>query len=519
MQRDKRKFLNSTRRVCLAGLTALLLAGAPALLLANVTLPAILSSHMVVQRDQPIHLWGWANPDEKVSAEFNGAQRSTAAGKLGRWDLFLPPQSAGGPYALTIKGENAIQLEDVLVGDVWFASGQSNMEMPLAGFPNSAVVTNAAEEIRNANQPNIRLLLIHKKASDFPLVDYEPTSWTACTAETAAKFSAVAYFFGKQIAEREHVPIGLIDSTWGGTPAEAWTSMAGLAADSSLMPVFAEWSSFSSQQGETARLIESEKREDEAARKANQPLPKHNWHPDAASWQPAALFNAMVAPALDFHIKGVIWYQGESNASAERGNLYEKVFPALIADWRTHWHQGDFPFLFVQIANFKAGSLDTWPIVREAQRRTLSVANTAMAVTTDIGDPDNVHPANKQDVGARLALAARKLAYGEDVEDSGPAYRENAVEGNDLRLWFDHTAGGLLAKGDVLKGFEIAGDDRHFMHAEARIEGNSVLVSCDGVPHPKFVRYGWANAPVVNLYNGQGLPASPFTSEERIPKP
>jgi sialate O-acetylesterase len=474
---------------------------------------------MVLQRDQPIHLWGWANAEEKVSAEFNGAQRSAAADRLGRWELFLPAQPAGGPYALTIRGENTIQLEDVLVGDVWFASGQSNMEMPLAGFPGSAVIANSAEEIRNANQAGLRLLLIQKKASAFPLRDYEPTSWTACTPETAAKFSAVAYFFGKQLAEREHVPIGLIDSTWGGTPAEAWMSMAGLSADASFMPVFAEWASFSREQGELPRLIEAEKRQDEAARKANQPLPKHSWHPSPVSWQPSALFNAMVVPALNFRIKGVIWYQGESNASATRANLYEKLFPALIADWRANWREGNFPFLFVQIANFKTGPPETWPIVREAQRRTLAVANTAMAVTIDIGDPDNVHPANKQDVGARLALAARKLAYGEDVEYSGPAYRETAVEGNSLSVWFDHAAGGLVAKGGTLQGFEIAGDDHHFMNANARIEGNSVVVACEGVGNPKFVRYGWANAPVVNLYNAKGLPASPFTSEERIPQP
>ena len=501
-----------------AAFTAALLSGGASPLAADVTLPAILSSHMVVQRDQPIHLWGWAAPDENVAVDFNHVQRSATADKLGRWDIVLPPQSAGGPYALTIKGANTIRLEDILVGDVWFASGQSNMEMPLAGFPNSAVVTNSAEEIQNANQPNLRLLLIYKKASEFPLRDYEPVSWTACTPETAAKFSAVAYFFGKQLAGSEHVPIGLIDSTWGGTPAEAWTSMAGLSADSSLMPVFAAWSGFSGERAETARLIEAEKAADEAARKANQPLPKHPWRPDPVSWEPAALFNAMVAPALNFHIKGAIWYQGESNASVERANLYEKLFPALIADWRARWHEGDFPFLFVQIANFKAGSQVTWPVVREAQRRTLSLANTAMAVTIDIGDPENVHPADKQDVGGRLALAARKLAYGEDVEFSGPAYREVAIEGNNLRVWFDHVAGGLMAKGDALKGFEVAGDDHHFMHAAARIEGNSVLVSCDAVPNPKFVRYGWANAPVVNLFNGKGLPASPFTSEEQIPR-
>jgi sialate O-acetylesterase len=358
------------------------------------------------------------------------------------------------------------------------------------------------------------LLLVHHKTSDFPQIDYEGAAWTTCTPETAAKFSAVAYFFGKQLAEHENVPIGLIDSTWGGTPGEAWISMQGLSSDASLMPVFAQWAEFANQQVDLPRLIEAEKREDEAARKANQPLPQHDWHPNPGSWQPAALFNGMVAPALGFHIKGVIWYQGESNSGAERANLYEKIMPALIADWRNHWREGNFPFLFVQIANFKGGTQQTWPIVREAQRRTLSVANTGMAVTIDIGDPENVHPSDKQDVGARLALAARKLAYGEDLEYSGPIYKETSCEGHDLRVWFSHVTGGLVAKGGTLEGFELAGEDHKFTHANARVDGESVVVSSDSIPEPKFVRYGWANAPTVNLYNGKGLPASPFTSEK-----
>lgn len=507
------------KRVLPLAILTVFLSSARSQLKAEVTLPAMLSSHMVLQRDQPIHLWGWATPEESISAEFNAARQSAVADRIGRWDIFLPPHAAGGPYQLTIKASNTIQLSDVLVGDVWFASGQSNMEMPLEGFGGSTVIANGSEEIRNANQPNIRLLLIHKKTSDFPLRDYDPTSWTTCTPETAAKFSAVAYFFGKQLADHEHVPIGLIDSTWGGTPAEAWVSMRGLASDSSLMPVYADWASSSSEQSDLPRILEAEKRENEAAHKANQPTPNRPWRPSPLSWQPSALFNAMVAPALNFHIKGAIWYQGESNASVARANMYEKLFPALIADWRTNWHEGDFPFLFVQIANFKSSPEGTWPVLREAQRRTLSLANTAMAVTIDIGDPANIHPADKQDVGARLALGARKLAYGENIEYAGPIFRELAWEGQNLRIWFDHASGGLIAKGDTLHGFEVAGDDHHFSEANARIEGDTVLVTSSAVPNPRFVRYGWANSPVVNLSNAQGLPASPFTSEDHIPKP
>jgi sialate O-acetylesterase len=484
---------------------------------AEVKLPRILGSHMVLQRDQRIQLWGWSEVGEKVTAQLNGSTQTATGDRLGHWKLALPPQPAGGPFQLTIQGANQIVLDDIMIGDVWFASGQSNMEMPLEGFP-GAVLDNGAEEIRGANQPNLRLFLVKKKASDHPVHDYEG-AWTGCTPETAAKFSAVAYFFGKQIAAHEHVTVGLIDSTWGGTPAEAWVSMEGIASDASLMPVFAEWAKMANDQEDIARLVAAEKREDEAARQANRPVQPHSWRPAPASWAPAALFNGMIAPAVALRIKGVIWYQGESNSVKPRANMYEKIFPALISDWRAHWHEGDFPFLFVQIANFNSSSLETWAIVREAQRRTLSLAETGMAVTIDIGNPTNVHPADKQDVGARLALAARAIAYGEQVEYSGPLYRETGVEDTALRVWFDHTTGGLTAKGDVLQGFEVAGDDRHFAPATARIDGNRVVVSSDQVPAPRYVRYGWSNAPTVNLFNGSGLPASPFTSEDQIPRP
>ncbi len=266
-------------------------------------------------------------------------------------------------------------------------------------------------------------------------------------------------------------------------------------------------------QSETAAILAREKREDLAARQAGQAPPKHAWRPDPTSWAPAALFNGMVAPEVAYTIKGVIWYQGESNSRLDFAPLYAKIFPALIGDWRAQWREGDFPFLFVQISNFTSDATEAWAIIREAQRRSLSVANTAMVVTIDIGDPGNVHPADKQTVGARLALAARALAYGENVEYSGPLFRQATPEGDALRIWFDHAAGGLIAKGGTLQGFEIAGDDGRFVSAAARIDGKTVVVSDARVPDPKYVRYGWTNAPVVNLFNAEGLPASPFTSE------
>ncbi|MDQ2712712.1 MAG: sialate O-acetylesterase [Acidobacteriota bacterium] len=500
-------------------LTALLiLALAASVAQAEVRLPKQLSSHMVLQRDQPIHIWGWADSGEKVSVTLESANQTATADRLGHWSVYLPPRPAGGPFQLTIAGTNKIVLDDVLSGDVWFASGQSNMEMPLKGFPGNAVLKNSEAEIRNATQPNIRLLFVPHKASDYPLEDVDK-SWTVCTPESATNFSAVAYFFARDLTDKEHVPIGLIDSTWGGTPGEAWVSLDGLSSDASLMPVFHSWADMTKTQADVPAMRQAEKAEDAAARAANRPPPHHPWHPDPESWAPAGLYNGMVAPAVQFPIKGVIWYQGESNSVADRAPLYEKVFSALIGDWRMHWHEGNFPFLFVQISSFKSSPAEIWPIVREAQRRTLALTNTAMAVTIDAGDPDNVHPADKQTVGARLALGARALAYHETVEYSGPMFREATIDGGNVRVWFDHVSGGLVAKGGELQGFEVAGADRRFTNATGRIDGSSVLVTAAQGILPKYVRYGWANAPTVNLFNGAGLPASPFTSEDRIPAP
>lgn len=503
-----------------SALTLFLLSSTALVARAEVRLPKLFSSHMVLQRNQPIHIWGWSEPGETVSATFRGVTATTTGDSLGNWSLYLPPQAAGGPFQLTVSASNKIDLDDVLVGDVWFASGQSNMEMPLNGFPGSAVVNNAAEEIKNANHPNMRLFFVDHKAAEYPLSDFDGTpSWQICTPETAAKFSAVAYFFGRDIENKEHVPIGLIDSTWGGTPVASWISLDGIASDASLMPIFAARAEMIDEQADMSARLAAEKREDAEARSANRPLPKHSWHPDPASWRPAALYNGMTAPAVPFQIKGVIWYQGASDSGAARAPLYEKAFPALISDWRSHWGEGNFPFLFVQISSFKSNETETWPIIREAQRRTLSVANTAMTVTIDIGDPNNVHPANKQAVGDRLTLAARALAYGEHIEYSGPLFRQISTEDGNIRVWFDHIDGGLIAKGGPLKGFEVAGKDRHFVPATARIDGSTVLVTNPQVTRPQYVRYGWANAPTVNLYNSIGLPASPFTSEEKIPAP
>ncbi len=484
----------------------------PAIADCAVRMPGVLSSHMVLQRDRPIHIWGWSAPGEKVTVELQGARRDAVGDGLGSWSVYLPPAPAGGPFQVTVTdGADRVVLDDVLIGDVWFASGQSNMEMPLKGFP-GAPLKDSAEEIAHANQPQIRLLHIPTKAADYPLRDAD-ASWSICSPATAADFSAVAYFFGRDLAEREHVPVGLIDSTWGGTVAEAWISLQTISADAGLMPVFASRAQMMRSQADTAAILADEKREDAAARAAGKTPPPHSWRPDPASWAPAALYNGMVAPEVGFGIKGVIWYQGESNSRLSFAPMYGKVFPALIADWRAQWHVGDFPFLFVQIANFKSNAGEQWAVIREAQRHTLAVANTAMVVTADIGDPGNVHPADKQTVGARLALAARALAYGEKVEYSGPLFRQATPEAEGMRVWFDHAAHGLAVKGGDLAGFEVAGRDGRFVAATAAIDGETVVVKNPEVREPRWVRYGWENAPVIRLYNAEGLPASPFTSE------
>jgi sialate O-acetylesterase len=313
------------------------------------------------------------------------------------------------------------------------------------------------------------------------------------------------------------IPIGLIESFWGGTAAESWTSLHSLSSDASLMPVFAARAKML--ETESTSILQLKQKEIEfqqavaQAQADGKPLPSRPWHPDFAAWAPAALYNGMIAPLTPFAIRGVIWYQGEANSGPARAPLYARLFQTMIRDWRNAWDVGDFPFLFVQIANWNTTPEALWPDVRNAQRQALALKNTGMAVMIDIGDPGDIHPQNKQDVGLRLSLAARAIAYGEKVEWSGPLYRSVTQEDEPLRVWFDH-AGGLMAKGAEVTGFEIAGADGKYSPAEAKIEGASVVVSSGTVLAPVSVRYGWAANPSCNLFNKDGLPASPFQAPE-----
>ena len=483
---------------------------------AEIHLPNALSDHAVLQRDRPIHLWGSASPGARISAHFHNQTAATLTDALGRWSLYLQPEAAGGPFSLTLSGDGANKtIGDLLVGDVWIASGQSNMEMPLAGFPPTASIKDADKEIAAANNPRLRLLLVEHKSSDFPLGDVTG-SWTTCTPEAAKRFSAAAYFFGRDIAAKENVPIGLVDSTWGGTPADSWVSLDTLGTNANLLPAFASRAAFANLQTDVDARTASEKREDDAAKAAGKPAPSHMWHPYETSWLPAGLYNGMIAPLAPMSVKGFLWYQGETNSSHDRAPYYDTLFAALIGDWRMHFAQGNLPFLFVQISSFYSPGED-WGLIREQQRRTLSVANTAMVVTLDIGLANNVHPPDKQTVGARLALAARAVAYGERVPFSGPAYREATPEletdgSAAMRVWFDH-GDGLTSRDKPVSGFEIAGPDHHFQAADARIEGETVLVRSAAVPRPMFVRFGWRSVVDDSLYNAAGLPASTFSSE------
>ncbi len=504
---------------------------------AQVTLPKFLSDHMVVQRNMPVHIWGMATPGEQVSVSFRGQTESASATKLGRWSVYLKPGAAGGPFDIAIKGTPAevanrtadgnalptLTIHDVLVGDVWIASGQSNMQFALDH------AASAATDLAKASIPDIRLLIVDDKAADYPQDDLPTNGWAASSPESAKEFSAVAWFFAREIHDREHVPVGVIDSSWGGTTAEAWTRMTALGQDAQIISLFAARGQMMDQAADTALTVKDEDRQRTEAKEQGRPEPQFPWHAPFESWGPANLWNGMIAPLTGMPIRGVVWYQGESNAGPERAPYYDRVMRDMIEDWRHQWGIGPFPFYYVQIANWNTGPDVNWANLREQQRRTLGERNTAMAVTIDIGTPDNIHPPDKADVGHRLALAARALDYGETgLEYSGPTFRQATIEGGSIRAWFDH-ARGLTAKpvtttsdktasagatsGEVTS-VEIAGADGKFVPAAASVDGETIVASNPQVPNPMAIRYGWASNPQCNLFNSDGLPASPFTSEK-----
>ncbi len=618
---------------------------------AQVRLPRLIRDSMVLQRDAKLKLWGWASAGEKVTVSFRAKNYRTTTGADGRWMLLLPPQKAGGPYSLQVKGKNEITLNNVLVGDVWVCAGQSNMVHQM-----SLHSERYAEDIATADNPQIRHFWIATMTDLQKPHDDLPTGyWKSANPQDILQFSAVAYFFARKIYEKYGVPIGLINASVGGTPIEAWTSEEGLKEFPSLLSTIQKnkdtayvnganraarawgnslprpqdkglqgtpWYSTAYSPKNWRTITVPGYWEDQGARNLDgivwyrkeitvpasvtgkaarmalgrivdadvvyingqqvsmttYQYPQRRYAIPAAllkagknvvvvkvtnnsgkggfvpekpyyiaagndtldlkgDWQykvgaafeppkgfvagvseanqPTSLYNAMLAPATNHTIKGILWYQGESNI--RNAAEYEKLLPALIRDWRRQWQQGDVPFLFVQLPNFEdvqyLPAESSWAVLREGTRKTLSVPNTGMAVTIDVGEWNDIHPDRKKEVGERLALAAMKVAYGEkNVVYSGPTLQSQTVDGNKVILTFTNTGSGLTtADGEALSSFSIAGADKKFVWAKASIEGDKVIVWSDAVTAPRYVRYAWADNPDnPNLYNKEGLPASPF---------
>ncbi len=482
---------------------------------AEVSLPALISDHMLLQQEVPVRIWGWANPGEQVRVRFGGQNVLAVADSLGGWEAFLAPLEAGGPFQMVVSGENTITLTDVLVGEVWVASGQSNMVWSVERS------RDAEAEVAQAEFPRIRLFKVALKVAEQPLEDVEG-SWQKCSSQSVADFSAVGYFFARHLYQKRRHPVAVIQTAWGGTPSESWTSRLRLASEANLAPVLENWervlAEYPAKGREHQKALQQWERQVHTARQKGGEEPRKPRQPQGPGhpWTPGGLYNAMIAPITPYAIRGAIWYQGENNAHRAQGYLYRSLFPALIHDWREQWGLGAFPFLFVQLANFrKTPPQSQWPELREAQLMTLDLRNTAMAVTIDVGNPLDIHPINKQDVGERLALGARRVAYGENVVHSGPLYRQLSRERQHLRVWFDHVGGGLSVKdGPNLKGFVISGDDKQFVPAAAHVDGTTVVLSSPQVANPVAVRYAWEDSPICNLYNAEGLPASPFRSDD-----
>ncbi len=456
---------------------------------ADVRLPKILGSHMVLQRESDVTVWGWAEPGEQVTVtcDWLDTVTSVKANEDGQWLVALRTGKAGGPHSITVSADNRITLDDILFGEVWIGSGQSNMEMPLVKVSGAYTgIKDAEQEVAAANHPEIRLFQAGNFSSKESLEDVESgitmygipqakCEWSACTPKTVPTFASTAYFFARELHQQLKVPIGIIDSSWGGTPAEAWTPTAGLE-----------------KLGYQAEL-------DQAANLPQKPDQK----------VPTRLYNGMIHPLRKFHIRGVVWYQGEGNS--RRADKYCELFSTMITEWRSAFGY-DFPFYYVQISPFNYRGLNS-AFLREAQFDTLSVKKTGMAVTMDIGNLTDIHPKNKQEVGRRLALWALAKDYGRDVDYSGPLYKSSVIQDGTVRLIFTHAAGLKTSDGKAPTHFEVAGGDDVFHPASAKIDGNEVVVSSEKVPEPKSVRFAFSNDAMPNVTNAAGLPASSFRTD------
>jgi sialate O-acetylesterase len=488
---------------------------------AEVKLAGVFGDHMVLQRNVHLPVWGWAAPGETVTVTLDHQSKTATADGSGKWSLKLDALPAGGTFQLKVQGaKESVTASDVLVGEVWLCSGQSNMEMNVWG------VKNKDAEIAAAKHPTIRMYAIDHVPAKEPQARRNG-HWAVCSPQQVGNFSAAAYFFGRELQQQLNVPVGLINSSWGGTPIQTWTSIAMHEAVPELKGMVADlrrqqqaYASGEMEKQYRQQLAGWEKAAAEAKAQGKEfktPKPQPPQDPALSPWAPAALYNGMIAPLAPYAIRGALWYQGESNAGSP---IYDIQLKALIGNWRDDWKQGDFPFLSVQLPNFMgpqsqpSESVGGWPLEREQFLKTLAtVPNTGMAITIDIGEANDIHPKNKQDVGKRLAQWALAKTYGKDVVASGPLYKSMREESGKIVVEFDYADGLAARDGGKLKGFAIAGADKKFVWAEAEIVGNTVRVSSPQVASPAAVRYAWANNPDCNLVNKAGLPASPFRTD------
>lgn len=492
---------------------------------ADVKLPAIFTSHLVLQRDLANPVWGTAAPGEEVTVSIGDQKLTTKAGDDGKWRVKLAPMAANAkPQTITVKGTNELKIEDVLVGEVWICSGQSNMQWEVAQS------TNAELEIATAKYPQMRFISVPQVGTQEPQADFKG-EWSVVSPETVGKLSAVGYFFGRQLHQQLEVPIGLIDDAWGGSACEAWINRETLAKDGRFSDLLTAWETFEKNydkakaDADHAAALEKWKTEAAAAKEAGKQPPRAPGHPGArlsGNARPGNIYNGVLLPTIGYGIKGAIWYQGESNAG--RAYQYRDLFPLMIKSWRDEWKQGDFPFYYVQLADFlqvkdQPGE-SNWAELREAQTLTMDkLPNTGEAVIIDIGEADDIHPRNKVDVGNRLARWALAKDYGVKVNYQSPRYKSMEVaDDGKVTVTFDHVGSGLttIESRDV-KGFAVAGEDKVWHWATAEIDpkaNNKVIVTCKSVAKPVAIRYGWADNPICNLFSKEDLPATPFRSDD-----
>lgn len=464
---------------------------------ADIRLQKLFSDNMCLQQNAPIRIWGEADNGESIEVELSGddgktLDRASAKAVSGAWKVELKPRPAGGPYRLIVKGKNEVEIKNVLIGEVWLAGGQSNMWWIVSNAMDGRAIVDAGKVIREATNSSIRIFFEQIQSGAEPMKAVGSNSkWKECSPANVIWASAVGYLFAEQIAKAKGVPVGIMCTAVGGTSMEWWTSREALVSKKELSGMLeASWGT--------------------------------NEKPFA---HPTALYNGMIAPLVPFSLRGIVWYQGENNALGKTENkmdnavLFYKLFTTLVASWREAWSNRDLPFLFVQLAPYEVGPAkdpngEAWAFARDAQlKASKTIPHSAMAVITDCGEKNDIHPRNKIPVAERLSLAARALVYGERIEYSGPLFSEARILKNEILVSFDHADSGLSSREDTLRGFEIAGADGKFVPAKAVIKRNQVAVSAEAVPSPLMVRYGWKNYPEASLFNGDGLPASPFSSE------